>query len=273
VYTAMHNTEQAQQIQRESTRVLTEQSETGENAFFLARLHSSLAQHYSHLGAHTQASEQFQETLRLLHGHTARRQAHENYQQLLTNYLDRKLYSLARLYSHRWLLEDFRYQLVGERSEIAYALGRALLRSKPEEARDYVLQMAREAEARQDRLSLAGANVQLAFWLNMSGELEQAVQLVRLAQEQIEPFGETRISADAQLLAGELAYKQEKFSLGDRFFESGLELLQQLGEREDLTEQLAHYAQLLEGRNCIQKALLYWKRAYETQQESRLFSL
>ncbi|HEX7735246.1 MAG TPA: helix-turn-helix transcriptional regulator [Ktedonobacteraceae bacterium] len=273
VYTVMHNTEQAQQIQRESMRVLAGQSETGANSFFLAQLHSSLAQHYSHLGAYEEAREQFQLALQLLHAQNSCQQVHDNYRQLFADYLNRELYALARLYSHRWLLEDFRCQLAGKRSEIAYALGRALLRSKPEEARAYVLEMAREAESRQDQLSLAGANVQLAFWMSAQGELEQAAHLVSQAQEQVEPFGETLISADAQLLAGELAYKREDFNQGDLYFESGLELLERLGAREELVEQLARYAQLLEGRNCIQKALIYWKRAYENQQEKRLFSL
>lgn len=273
VYTAMRNTEQAQQVQRESTRLLTRQEGVGKNSYFLAQLHASLAQHYSHLGAYDQAREEFQQALLLLPGQNSCQQIHDNYRELLQEYFNKELYALARIYTHKWLLEDLRCHLPETRSEIAYTLGRALLRSKPAEAREYVLGMAREAESRQDYLSLAGANVQLAFWFSAQGELEQAEQLVNLAQEQAAPFGETLISADAQLLAGELAYKREDFPLGDRLFESGLELLERLGAREELIEHLARYAQLLEGRNCIQKALLYWKRAYENQQENRLFSL
>ncbi|HEY0757136.1 MAG TPA: helix-turn-helix domain-containing protein [Ktedonobacteraceae bacterium] len=273
VYTAMHNTEQAEQIQRESLRVLAQQAETGENAFFQAQLRSSLAQHYSHSGAYEQAHEQYQEAVHLLESHNSCQHLQANYRQLFADYLARELYSLAQLYCYKESLEDFRCQLVNKRSEIAYALGHALLRTRPDEAHSYVLAIAQEAQAAQDHLSLAGAHVQLALWLSTHGELDEAERLVSLAMEQIKPFGETLISADAQLLAGELAYKRKDFSNGDSCFESGLALFERVGAKEDLREHLAHYAQLLEERNCIQKALVYWKRAFASQQENRMFPL
>ncbi len=273
VYMAMHNAEQAAQLRRECLRVLARQSGVPRNTFFLAQLHSSLAQQHSYLGEFQQASEQFQQALRLFQGQVSCQELRENYRQLVTDYIQKELYPLATLYSYKWLLAEYRCQLPAMRGEIVYALGRALLKSNADEAHTYVLNIAREAETRQDYLSLAGANVQLASWLIARDELSQAEHLITLAQEQAVPFGATLISADAQLLAGELAYKRQDYNAGDHCFETGLVLLEQIGAREDLIEHLARYAQLLEERNYIQKAVVYWKRAYESRQKNRMLSL
>lgn len=273
IYTAMRNTEQATQLRRESLRALARQEEVPRNMFFLAQLHSSLAQYHSYLGELEPAIEQFRQTLHLLQDWSSCQHLQESYSQLSRAYHEKEFASLANLYSHKWLQANFRCQLAGMRSEIVYALGRVLLQSDPAEAHNYLIGVSQEAEARQDRLSLAGANVQLASWSIAHGELSQAEQFVGRAQEQAEAFGETLIGADAQLLAGELAYRRQDYIVGDRFFEAGLAMLERAGAREDLVEHLAHYAQLLEERNCIQKALSYWKRAYEGRQKNRVLIL
>jgi tetratricopeptide (TPR) repeat protein len=255
------------QLQCESFRLLTHQPDSTENRFFLARLHSSLAQRYSYLGEFEQAGQQFQQALQLLEADSSCQDLQQYYGSLFKTYLEKELYPLATLYSSKLLLAEFRCRLGSMRSEIEYALGHVLLRSNAEEAHNYILKVAKEAEERQDRLSQAGANVQLAFWLVAHSEFSQAEQLVTLALEQAEPFGETLISAEGQLLAGKLAYGRQDYSTGDQFFEAGLATLEHIGAQEELVEHFAHYAQLLEARNCIQKALVYWKRAFESRRE------
>ena len=273
VYKAMRNSEQAVQSQRESLRVLVHQSEASGNRVFLAQLHSSIAQHYSSVGEYEQANEHFQQTLQLIQLRSSYPQLRENYQKLFSDYTAKELYFLARLYGYKGLLADLHCRLNDIRNEIEYALGRVLLKNDPDKAHSYLLKIAQDAEARQDRLAQAGANVQLARWLMAGGELSQVEHLMRLAQEQIVPFRNTLINADIQLLAGELAYKRQDYSAGDPFFEEGLALLEQVGAREDLIEQLARYAQLLEERNCIQKSILYWKLAYESRQKKHMPAL
>ena len=273
VYTAMHNTEQAVQLQRESSRFLVSQAKTTGNVFFLAQLHSSLAQHYSSLGEFDLAIEQFGQTLHLFQVQISCQHLQKNYWQLVSEYTQKERYFLATLYSYKWLVVDFRCRLTGVRSEIEYTLGRALLQSDPDGAHSYLLGVLQEAEARKDRLSQAGANIQLASWLVGCGEWSQAEQLVHLAQEQADPFGETLILADAQLLAGKLAYKRQDYGVGDHSFEAGLAILERIGAWEDLVEHFAYYAQLLEERNCIQESIFYWKRAYESRQKNRMLSL
>jgi transcriptional regulator with XRE-family HTH domain len=273
VYTAMHNTEQAVQMQRERLRALAQQAETDGNVFFLAQLHSSLAQHHNYLGEYEQAIEQFQQTLHLLQMQNSCQRTQENYWKLISDYTEKGLYALAILYGSKWLLSDLRCRLAGVRNGIEYALGKALLQSDPEQAHSYLLGVSQDAEARQDSFAQAGANIQLACWLVARGELSQAEQLVHLAQKQAAPFGDTLTCADIQLLAGELAYLRQDYIVGDHCFEEGLAILEQVGAHEDLSAQLAHYAQLLEERNCIQKSILYWKRAYESRQKHHMLSL
>jgi hypothetical protein len=47
---------------------------------------------------------------------------------------------------------------------------------------------------------------------------------------------------------------------------AGLEMLERLGERSELTEQSARYAQLLEDRDMPGQALKYYKKAFESHQ-------
>jgi transcriptional regulator with XRE-family HTH domain len=268
--TGLHNTEQALQAQDESVTWLEQPSAPGSNPFFLAHLSASLGQHYSHLGQLPQAQAMFQQSLATLAAQTP---------QLSTNwdlaclYSGQAAYQLATLYSYRCLLVDCQSQLPRLRSEIQHALGHVLRKSKPDEVYAHVLGVFQEARARQDLLTQASAGVHLAACLLARGELARAEQYVREAQKLAAAFGETMIGADGLLLQGELAYRQQEYTIGDRYFESGLAMLEQLGAEEELVEHLARYARLLEERGLIHKAIIYWKRAYENRQKDWTVSL
>jgi tetratricopeptide (TPR) repeat protein len=270
VYAAMRNTEQAAQLQRESLRLFARQAEATGNVFFLARLHANLAQHASSRADFEQADEQLRQALALLSQHNSCQNNQSAYQQLFNAYASQEFYQLANLYAYKWLIARFRCRLPDRRSELTYALGRLLLRADPEQAHSYLEQLASAAAARQDQLTLAGARIQLASWSLARGDLSQAEQLLKLAQEQSEFSNDTLLSADAQLLAGELAYRREDYATGDSCFEAGLALFEKVGAEEDLVEHLAHYAQLLEDRNCMQKSLFYWKLAYEQRKKNHM---
>lgn len=270
VYAAMRNTEQAAQLQHESLRLLAQQSEAARNVFFLARLYVNLAQHAGSQGDFEQASSQLQQALTLLSQHNACQNRQSAYQQLLTVYASQESYQLATLYACKWLIARFRCRLPELKSELTYALGRILLRTDPAEARSYLEQLISAAEASQDLLTLAGARIQLASWSLARGELQQAEHLLNLVHQQPAFGADTLLSADAQLLAGDLAYRRQDYATGDSSFEAGLALCEKIGAEEDLVEHLAHYAQLLEERNCMQKSLFYWKLAYEQRKKNHM---
>lgn len=273
VYSAMHNVEQARQLQRESLRVFEHQTRSSQNVVFLARLHAHLARHYHSLGEFAEAREQFQQTLHLFSLHHSYQQKQEHYQVLLADYAAREQYVLADLYGQKWLVSNFCCQLPAITSELTYALGRILLRNNPDEARNYLQRIMQEAEVRQNHLLLTGAQVQLAFWLFRTEEWSQAEELLSHAQTRLAACGETLITADARLLAGELAYKRQDYSLGDRCFEEGLALFEKVGVQGDYIEHLTRYAQLLEERNCIQRSLFYWKLAFEQRKKDHMLIL
>lgn len=268
VYSAMRNTEQASQLQRESLRLLAQPSPATRNVFLLARLHANLAQHASSRGKFEQADEQFRQALTLLSANNPCQSNQSAYWQLFTTYASQELYQLAALYAQKWQLAHLRCHLPHLRSELTYALGHLLLRIDPARARDYLEQVIQLAEARQDQFTLAGARVQLASWSLVRGELSQAEHLLTLARQGTEASADTLFNADAQLLAGDLAYRRQDYSTGDHYFESGLALFEKVGALEDFIEHLAHYAQLLEERNSVQKSLFYWKLAYEQRKKN-----
>lgn len=274
VYTAMRNAEQATQLRHNSRSLLAEKPESAaNNVFFLARLYSNLGQQYSHLGQFNQAQQMFQQALALLQVCASWPQLEESYGRLLQDYKEKEVYPLAVLSGYKCLLANFRARLPGAQIDAQYALERSLLKSSLEDAYSYLLTATQKARARHDSLALASAHVHLAAWFVAHADFNEAETHVRTAQEQAAPFGETLIQADALLLAGELAYRHQEYAAGDRDFEAGLAMLEQLGQEEELTEYLARYARLLEERNLIHEAIHYWKRAYEKRQKSRPASL
>ena len=272
VYAAMHNTEQAVQLQQNSQAFL-ERAGATPDVFLLAQIYTSLGLHYSRLGHAEKALQMFEQALAALQVRASCQQLQAAYQDLARQYSEKEAYQLAILYTYKWLVVDFSTRLTHRRSEIQHFLGRALLKNQPEEAYAYLLDMFQEASARGDRLAQASAAVHFAAWFVARGELNKAEAHAREAWELADAFGASIIAADALLLRGEIAYTQRAFDAGDQYFESGLTMLEHLGEEEELTEHLAHYARLLEERGMIQKAILYWKQAYQNRQKNGTTSL
>jgi len=105
---------------------------------------------------------------------------------------------------------------------------------------------------------LAFAATVLADVAVASGELSEAQALLDSTEDSL-------IAADASLAMGKVEYAQRRYKAGDPYFEAGLAMLERLDALEDLTEESAHYAQLLENRNDRSRAIQYWRKAYETR--------
>lgn len=264
VYTALRNAEQTAQVRQKILHVLADEPKNTAHLAFLARLHLSLAQYSDHLDDSEQAHEHLQHALHLL----AYQQLQESRHQLTACYAEKESFTLAGISEQKELLAEIQTH----KGEIEYALARAYVKKDVPETYFYLQQMIQAAEARQDHLLLAGARVQFATWAVARGDFAQAEQLVSLAQEQVRPFGETLIGAHAQLLAGELAYRRQDYTTGDRHFTLGLTILEYLGAEEDLIEYLTRYAQILEKNDFAQKSLACWKQAYEKRRQITRFA-
>ncbi len=266
VYAAMHRMEQAVHFQQASLAALEQWPILANDVFFLAQVYTSLGQAYSQLGAFAQALEMFQQVLTLIQPQTPSQDSQIAYRNLSTFYQERTELIWAALSHAKWLQTDLQSQLPAVKSQIQHALGRALLKSQPDEAYVYLLALSQEASIRQDPLAQTSAKVHLAAWFLAHGDLSQAESSVHEALELASPFGASMIHADALILQGKLAYAQQAYEQGDQSFSAGLMMLEHLHIFEDLIEHLTSYARLLEERGLLHAALLYWKRAYEQQQ-------
>lgn len=266
-YTAMHNTEQGTQLQRASIAYLEIPADSLTNPFFRARLYNSLAQHYSHQGQFEQVGEMLRQALRALEVLETHQRHLSTCWQLSEMYRESGQERLAALYHHRAVLLDTQMRLLSLRSEIQHALGHIVLRRGSDGAYASLESLSQEAITWCDPLAQASANVHLASWYLARENDTEAEHYIQEAQRLAGLAGETLIAADVQFLLGDLAYRRQDYVTADQYIETGLAMLERLREGEELIERLAQYARRLEERGLINKAIVYWKRAYENREK------
>lgn len=266
VYAAMHRMEQAVHFQQASLAALKQWPALAMDVFFLAQVYTSLGQAYSQLGEVVPALEMFQQALALLQSQDALPLA-QIYSNLSTYYQERAEPLRARLAHAKWWQANLQSQLPALKSQIQHALGRALLKSEPDEAYTSLQALAQEASARQDALTLASAKVHLAAWFLAHADLRQAESALHEALECTHALGESVMRADALVLQGRLAYAQQSYEQGDASFTAGLAMFEHLQQYEELVEHLTFYARLLEERGLLQTAITFWKQAYAYQRK------
>src|SRR6266487_353302 len=119
---------------------------------------------------------------------------------------------------------------------------------------------------REDQQTAASIAMHLGAWFFAHDMLTEAESHAKKAHKRAQHFGDTIIAAETSLLLGQVAYALSRSRDGDRYFVAGLEMLERLRKREELAEELVHYAQLLESHGKIGEALAYFKRAFESRQ-------
>lgn len=259
VYTSMHRLEQAMQCQRASLAGLQQ----SHDICLRIRVYTSLGQTYSQLGEAALALEMFQQALALIQPQTAWQARQQCYGHLAAYYQthsERMWAALARVKGEQAHVQS---QFSALQGQLQHALGRALLQSQPDQAYAYLHELLQKS---QDPLVLAGAKVHLAAWFFAHADVRQAECTLREALEQVSPFGESLVRAEALVLQGQLAYAQQAYEQGDVSFTAGLVMLEHLQLHEELIEHLTSYASLLEGRGLLNQAIIYWKQAYMYQQ-------
>lgn len=272
-YTAMRNTEQALQLRRASLAYLGSREGPPVNPLFGARLYSSLAQHHSFLGQFARAAEMLRQAQRALEARGTERRHLALSQQLAKTYQEQGYERLAALYRQRCIQLDIQSHLRGLRGEIHHRLGYIFFKQGSDEAYTSLLASSQEAITRRDSLAQASAHVHLANWLLARGEQGRAEQYISEAQRLANLSGETLVAADVQFLCSELTYLQQDYAAADQYTETGLAMLERLGEGEELIERLTQYARRLEERGLAGKAIKYWKKAYEKREKGWSVSL
>jgi len=264
-YATMDNHTQAM-LSHESCLKLLESTQP-KDPFFIAQVYTHMGQHHTHLNNLEQAIEMFQNAISISEELAAPHQLQSTYWTICQGYASAKEHRLATLYSHKCLHLHSQQSRIPLRSEIYHYLGRAMLKGDQEKARAYLDEALQQPGVLQDQLALASVTIHLAAWFLASKALEEAEVHAQKAHEMATPSGDTIIVADALLLLGHIRYAQKLYTEGDAHFVAGLEMLKRLGMHEELADQSARYAHLLEERGEPLKALIYMRLAFESSQK------
>jgi tetratricopeptide (TPR) repeat protein len=106
-----------------------------------------------------------------------------------------------------------------------------------------------------------------AAWHLAHQELDEAKLSVQQAHQLGETFGDSVVNAEALIILGRIEYAQGRYEEGSRQVIAGLEMLERSGSQEELADELACYAELLEGIGKEHEAFIYFRRAFQCRQK------
>lgn len=146
-------------------------------------------------------------------------------------------------------------------------LGQAMLHQDPHKVLIYLERLLQDASLEKDTLTYASITATTANVLCRQGEVKKAYAYAQKACKLALTYGDCTVTASILLTYGSVAYAQKDYQVGDEQFLAGLRMLERLNDLEELSEQSAIYAQLLEGRGLTGEALKFYKMAYESGQK------
>src|SRR5216684_3134262 len=255
VHTSMHNFAQG-----------LEKEEQPRDTFFTVAVYTGIGLAYAQMDKFDEAIQAFQQAISLVKELTTTDQLASMYGDVALHFARAKDYYYALLFGYKLLQLHFQEYRNSLRSEIYHYLSRAMMRGDQQRTLAYLQESLQEVAALQDQLSLASLTTHMAEWLLMNGRVDEAYENAQKASTLASSSGDTLIAAYALLVLGQVEYAQKAYEAGDKHFVAGLDMLERLGAREELTEQSAHYAQLLEDRDMPGQALKYYKKAIESHQ-------
>jgi len=245
------------------------ESSQSQDVFYTSEVYSQLGLHYLRLDRAGEAQAMLVKALEATDQLTTPERI-EIYWQSCQQFLESGDYVQATLPLYKCLHLLGAREDEQRRSELFHALGRAMLASNRSETRAYLEQALEQPEVLRDEQSKASAHVHLALWLLEHDEAAEAKKHAQKARALLSSSTDSVIEADAHIAAGKIEYAQKRYKAGDAHFEAGLEMLERLNNREDLADNAAHYAQLLEQHGDIHRAVVYWKKAFDSRQ--RMFT-
>jgi hypothetical protein len=142
-------------------------------------------------------------------------------------------------------------------------LGQALLHQDQQKAITYLEVLLQDATLEKDTLTFASITATAAEVLYRQGNVEKAYEYAQKACKLASAYEDRLVTASIILTCASIAYAQKDYQVGDTQFMAGLNMLERLNHREELADQSARYAQLLEERGLSNEALKFYKQAYE----------
>ena len=235
------------------------------DAFFMGEVYSQLGLHYLRLDRAGEAQAMLLKALAAT-AHLTAADRIDIYWQSGQQFVESSDYMQAMLDMYKCLRLLGAHEDEQRRSALFHALGRAMLASNWSETRIYLEQALEQPEAQQDSLVKASAHIHLALWLLGHDEAGEAKKHAQNARALLSSPIDSIIAADAQIVSGKIEYANKRYKAGDAYFEVGLAMLERLNDREDLSDNAAQYAQLLEKHGDVHRAVAYWKKAFDSRQ-------
>jgi transcriptional regulator with XRE-family HTH domain len=241
------------------------ESSQNQDAFYMSEVYSQLGLHYLRLDRAQEAQAMLLQALEATDKLTVPERI-EIYWQSCQQFVESGDYMQAALRMYKCL------HLLGERedeqrrSELFHELGRAMLASNGSETRAFFEQALEQPEVLRDAQSKASAHIHLAAWLLEHDDAAEAKKHAQKGRALLSSTTDSAIAAEAQIVSGKIEYAHKRYKAGDAHFEAGLEMFERLNNREDLADNAAHYAQLLEKHGDVHRAVTYWKKAFDSRQ-------
>jgi tetratricopeptide (TPR) repeat protein len=246
------------------------ESSPDQDVFYKSDVYSQLGLHYLRLDRPAEAQEMLSKAVDATDNLSTPERI-ESYRQSSRQFSESGDYMQATLCLYKCLLLLGRQEAEQRRSELFHALGKAMLASNRSDTRPYLEHALEQPEALQDAQSRASAHIHLAAWLLEHDEPSAARKHAQEARALLSPATDSIIAADAQVISGKIDYAQKRYKAGDAYFEAGLAMFERLNNREDLADNAALYAQLLEQHGDVHRAVAYWKKAFDSRK--RQFNL
>jgi tetratricopeptide (TPR) repeat protein len=266
VHSSMRNHAQGLEYQKRCLDGL-EKEQQPYDVFFVAQVYTNIGLHYIQLDKADEAKQMFKHALTMTKELTTPDQLCSMYWNASRYFAETKNYSYAMLYGHKSLQLHFQEYSNSLRSEIYHYLGQVMLQGDQQSALVYLEKLLQDASVKQDKLALASVTTNIADLQFRQGKVEKAYKHAQKAYELAMPYGDGIIAAYALIVLGQITYAKKDYKEGDTHFIAGVGMLERLGTREELANQSAYYAQLLEGRGMTKEALKYYKKAFESRQK------
>ena len=266
VHSSMHNHTLGLEYQQRCLDWL-EKDQPTRDTFFVAQVYNDIGSQYSHLEKVEESIQAFQHALTITEKLTTPEQLASMYINAARYFAETKNYTPAMLYGHKALQLYLQDDSISRKSDIYHYLGQVLLQGDQQSALVYLEKLLEDTSVKQDNLALASVTTNIADLQFRQGNIDKAYKHARKAYELAKPNGDSMIAANALIVLGHISYAKKNYKEGDTHFVAGVEMLERLDAREELANQSANYAQLLEGRRMTKEALKYYKKAFESRQK------
>lgn len=266
VHFSMHNDALGLEYQQRCLDWL-EKNRQPHDTFYIAQVYTNMGLHYKHLDKVDEAIKMFQHALTITEKLTTSDQLGSMYWNTSRYFAETNNYSYAMLYGYKTLQLHLQENRLSLKRDIYHSLGQVMLQGDQQSALVYLEKLLQDASVKQDKLALTSVTTNIADLLFRQGKVERAYKHARKAYELLGPIDDGVIAANTLIVLGQITYAKKDYKEGDTHFVAGVEMLERLDTREELANQSAHYAHLLESRGMTKEAIKYYKKAFESSQK------